>query len=145
MAAIAVEQDMSEDLAERNVRSTLVNRNVVIDEHRTSVRLEPEMWNDLRDICRREGKSIHEMCTLVNERKHHSRSLTSAIRVFLIAYYRSAATEDGHSRAGHGQGYQFLQHSSTENELTDRIYTHQDGHENSSPRWSSDGYVSRSN
>ena len=87
-------------------QSSLVNRNVVVDGRRTSIRLEAEMWNDLRDVCKREGKSLHELCTLVSSVKPQERSLTSAIRVFLLTYYRSAATEDGHSRAGHGAGYQ---------------------------------------
>jgi predicted DNA-binding ribbon-helix-helix protein len=107
---------------DKEASSTLINRNVVIDTHRTSVRLEAEMWSDLRDICRREGKSVHEICTLVNTRKDLSRSLTSAIRVFLIAYYRSAATEDGHYRAGHGQGYQFTQRNSVGTDLIGRAY-----------------------
>ena len=117
---------MMTDQAGKEPRSTLINRNVVIDSHRTSVRLEAEMWNDLRDICRRESKSIHEICTLVNSRKDESRSLTSAIRVFLIAYYRSAATEDGHYRAGHGQSYQFVQRHSVGEELIGRAYNEEE-------------------
>ena len=107
---------------EKESRSTLINRNIVVNTHRTSVRLEAEMWNDLRDICRREDKSIHEICTLIADRKHESRSLTSAIRVFLIAYYRAAATEDGHDRAGHGQDYQFMQRNSLAGDLIGRAY-----------------------
>jgi predicted DNA-binding ribbon-helix-helix protein len=99
---------MFDDNGAADKKSTLINRNVVVNNHRTSVRLEAEMWTDLREICRREGKSIHEVCSLIGERKTKQRSLTSAIRVFLIAYYRAAATEDGHSRAGHGQGYQLI-------------------------------------
>ena len=38
--------------------SALVSRNVRVDGHRTSVRLEPDMWEALRDICSREGVSI---------------------------------------------------------------------------------------
>ncbi len=87
-------------------QSSLINRNIVVDRRRTSIRLETEMWNDLADICKREGKTMHELCTLVNAVKPAGRSLTSAIRVFLISYYRAAATEDGHSKAGHGAGYQ---------------------------------------
>ncbi len=87
-------------------KGSLINRNIVVDGRRTSIRLEAEMWNDLRDICKREGKTLHELCTLVDNFKPAERSLTSAIRVFLITYYRSAATEDGHFKAGHGAGYQ---------------------------------------
>ena len=114
---------MMGDHNKEEASSTLINRNVVIDSHRTSIRLEAEMWSDLKDICRREGKSVHEICTMVNVRKDPSRSLTSAIRVFLIAYYRSAATEDGHYRAGHGQDYQFVQRHSMGSELIGRAYS----------------------
>jgi hypothetical protein len=31
-------------------------------------------------------------------------SLASSLRVFIPDYFRTSATEDGHRRAGHGQG-----------------------------------------
>jgi hypothetical protein len=31
-------------------------------------------------------------------------SLTSSLRVFILDYFRTSATEDGHNHAGHGQG-----------------------------------------
>jgi predicted DNA-binding ribbon-helix-helix protein len=82
--------------------STLVIRNVTIAGRRTSVRLEPEMWSALGEICEREGRTTHQVCSLINERKHIDSSLTAAIRVFIMAYFRAAATEEGHHRAGHG-------------------------------------------
>lgn len=87
---------------ESAVRSTLVSRNVTILGRRTSVRLEPEMWKALQDIARREGCSSHDICSLINIRKNHQTSLTAAIRVFLMLYYRAAATEEGHLKVGHG-------------------------------------------
>lgn len=83
-------------------KSTLISRNITILGRRTSVRLEPEMWNALRDISRREGCSMHDICSLINIRKNARTSLTGAIRVFLMLYYRAASTDEGHSRAGHG-------------------------------------------
>lgn len=87
---------------EDSVKSTLVSRNITILGHRTSVRLEPEMWNALKDIARREQCSTHEICSLIQLRKNLRTSLTAAIRVFLMLYYRAASTEQGHARAGHG-------------------------------------------
>lgn len=84
--------------------TSLVIRNVTIDNRRTSVRLEPEMWQALSDICRRERCSIHNLCTMISACKNGPGSLTAAIRVFIMAYYKTAATEDGHNRAGHGSG-----------------------------------------
>jgi predicted DNA-binding ribbon-helix-helix protein len=83
-------------------QSTLVSRNITVIGRRTSVRLEPEMWTALREIARRENCKIHDICSLIQMRKNPDTSLTAAIRVFLMLYYRAAATEDGHGRAGHG-------------------------------------------
>ena len=81
--------------------STLVSRNVSVNARRTSLRLEPPMWDALEEIARRENMTIHQLCTQVDARRHES-SLTAAIRVFTLSYFRAAATEDGHGRAGHG-------------------------------------------
>jgi predicted DNA-binding ribbon-helix-helix protein len=89
-------------------KSSLVSRNVTIAGHRTSVRLEPEMWNALSEICRRECATSHEICTVVSMHKPSGTSLTAAIRVFVMAYFRAASTEEGHNRAGHGPGGQMM-------------------------------------
>jgi predicted DNA-binding ribbon-helix-helix protein len=89
--------------------STLVSRNVTIGGHRTSCRLEPFMWDALYDICARERVTIHTLCTRISERKDANTSLTAAIRVFALAYFRAASTEEGHMRAAHGNGNPFTQ------------------------------------
>lgn len=83
-------------------KSTLVSRNITVRGRRTSVRLEPEMWNALREIARREQCKVHDLCSLIQLRKNPNTSLTAAIRVFLMLYYRASSTEEGHARAGHG-------------------------------------------
>ena len=65
------------------------------------------MWDALYDICSRERITIHTLCTMIDERKDPNTSLTAAIRVFALAYFRAAATEEGHSRVQHGQGRPF--------------------------------------
>ena len=60
------------------------------------------MWDALTEICRRESRTVHEICTLVS-RHRRDLSLTAALRVFIVSYFRSAATEEGHDKAGHGQ------------------------------------------
>ncbi len=62
------------------------------------------MWDSLAEICRREDMSLHEICSLIDARRQAS-SLTAAIRVFTLTYFRAAATEDGHARSGHGLLY----------------------------------------
>lgn len=87
---------------ESNKQSTLVSRNITVLGRRTSVRLEPEMWRALRDISIRERCTIHDLCSLISLRKNPNTSLTAAIRVFLMLYYRASSTEEGHQRAAHG-------------------------------------------
>ena len=92
----------SQNTEEKTIKTTLVSRNITVSGKRTSVRLEPEMWAAMREIARREECTIHEICSLIAARKNPQTSLTAAIRVFLMLYFRAATTEDGHQRAGHG-------------------------------------------
>lgn len=68
---------------------------------RTSLRLEEEIWGCLDEICQREGLTLSELCTIIDDRRHEY-SRTSAVRVFVLTYYRAAATVAGHTQAGHG-------------------------------------------
>ncbi|HUK09799.1 MAG TPA: ribbon-helix-helix domain-containing protein [Stellaceae bacterium] len=81
----------------------LVSGNVRVHGRRTSVRLEPALWDALRETCRREGKSVHDLISDIAGQRTQS-TLTASIRVFLMNYFKAAATEDGHRRAGHGSG-----------------------------------------
>ena len=81
--------------------SRLVNRNVVAERGRTSMRLEPELWDMLSEICEREAQ---DMSTLVRqiEAAGHTEGRTSAVRVYITSYFHAASTEVGHAGAGHG-------------------------------------------
>ena len=83
--------------------SNLVNRNIIVDGHRTSIRLEPAMWVALNKIAERENMTIHQLGTRIDRLRDANCGLTAAIRVFLLAYFQEAATEEGHERAGHGR------------------------------------------
>jgi predicted DNA-binding ribbon-helix-helix protein len=82
--------------------SRLVNRNVIAEHGRTSIRLEPELWTALAEICRRENISAGELIRQVERTKSHAGGRTSAVRVHILQYFRTAATELGHHTAGHG-------------------------------------------
>lgn len=83
-------------------KSSLVSRNITVLGKRTSIRLEPEMWRAVKDIAQREKCTIHDVCSLVSLRKKANTSLTAAIRVFIMLYYKASSTEEGHRSAGHG-------------------------------------------
>jgi len=81
--------------------SRLINRNVIAGRGRTSMRLEPELWDALSEICEREDQDMSAVVRQV-ESAGHTGGRTSAIRVFILNYYRTATTEHGHAAAGHG-------------------------------------------
>jgi len=110
-------------LGENEVKTTLLSRNITVQGRRTSVRLEPEMWNALYDIAKRESCSIHDICSLIHMRKNPKTSLTAGIRVFLMLYFRAAATEEGHARAGHGN-FEFMKNRAGLNNATMRKPAH---------------------
>ena len=77
-------------------RAYLINGNLVVSGHRTSVRLEKEMWAALNDVAKREGCTLYELASRIDCRKKTGQSFTSAIRVFLMMYYRNAARRAEH-------------------------------------------------
>ena len=81
--------------------SRLVNRNIIAGRGRTSMRLEPELWDALLEVCAREAVDPGQLVRRI-ERLGHAGGRTSAVRVYLLAYFRAAATEAGHADAGHG-------------------------------------------
>lgn len=83
-----------------------VHKNIKIFGRRTSVRLEPEFWSALEDIAKMEKCSIHELASFISRIKKDDRPLASALRVFVIIYYREAATQHGHDKAGHGNYFE---------------------------------------
>ena len=76
-------------------------KNVNVSGRRTSIRIEDELWRAAEELCVREGMTLHELCSLIDQYRGMS-GLTAALRVFLIVYYRLAASEHGHAEAGHG-------------------------------------------
>ncbi len=62
------------------------------------------MWDALEEICGREGMTEHELCTRIDGLDIAS-SLTAPVRVFIVTYFRGAATEKGHAGVGHGALY----------------------------------------
>jgi predicted DNA-binding ribbon-helix-helix protein len=86
-------------------KTSLISKNVTIHGKRTSVRLEPEMWQAINEIAKRQRCTIHRICSIVQDTKAPKSSLTAAIRVFIMSYFRAAATEEGHIRVGHGSNF----------------------------------------
>ncbi len=81
------------------MHGNLVSRNVTISGHRTSIRLEQATWDALDQICSIEGKTIHELCSLIEQFRRGS-SRTSLVRAFIVTYFRAAANTAGRIEGG---------------------------------------------
>lgn len=73
--------------------SSLRTRNVIVGGHRTSVRLEPALWEAFDEICRRERKSPRAVCSEAAALRREG-GFTSALRVYILAYFRTLAAEE---------------------------------------------------
>lgn len=67
-----------------------VRRVVMVDGRRTSLSLEPAFWAALDNVCVREQRSRAEIVTEI-DRARGATSLTGAVRVFVLNYFREAA------------------------------------------------------
>ncbi|MCB1782809.1 MAG: ribbon-helix-helix domain-containing protein [Alphaproteobacteria bacterium] len=72
----------------------LKKRNIKINGMRTSVRLEPQVWEILHDVAHEIGCDVNRLCEFIFERKSEESSLSSAIRVFLISYLNIKCKKD---------------------------------------------------
>ncbi len=96
---------VSEDRASDNesvsrTGAYLVSGNLVVSGHKTSVRLEDEMWAALKDVAERAGCTVYDLASRIHSRKKSGQSFTSAIRVFLMLYYRNAARRAEDAKTG---------------------------------------------
>jgi predicted DNA-binding ribbon-helix-helix protein len=101
------------------------SRNIMVSGRRTSMRLETDFWNALEEIATRQKTTVSEILTRIDRKrllkadgaprakvagKNPGKSdnedgiisLTAAARLFALAYYYKACTEDGHIAAKHG-------------------------------------------
>ena len=74
--------------------SRLVNRNIIASSGRTSMRLEPEIWDALRDICAREKVRLDDLISQI-EVQGYQGGRTSAVRVYVLQYYRKLSESPG--------------------------------------------------
>lgn len=99
----------------------LTNRRIQLDGSAVTLRIEQSYWGALDEICRREDMTAEDIiCDLARRLRQSeewqdppvtSVALANAVRVFIVGYFRQAATEKGHEQAGHGRGAWLLSNS----------------------------------
>jgi predicted DNA-binding ribbon-helix-helix protein len=69
-------------------KSQVVKRSVRIDGHLTSVSLENQFWDALKQIAKERGTTLKDLVASI-EAEPHTGGLSSAIRVFVIEHYEA--------------------------------------------------------
>ena len=67
-------------------QSLVIKRSIVVDHHKTSVSLEDDFWNALRDIAHGRGETISQLITGIDANRQ-APNLSSAIRTFVLWHY----------------------------------------------------------
>jgi len=73
------------------VKSSIVKRSVIIGGHKTSVSLENDFWDGLREIAEARQMSVSALLMTIDKGRA-STNLSSAIRVFVFEHFRAAAS-----------------------------------------------------
>ena len=73
------------------MKSSVSKRSIVIAGHKTSVSLEDEFWNSLKEIAHDRSVTLAELVARIDRNREHA-NLSSAIRLFVLGVYRDQAS-----------------------------------------------------
>lgn len=68
--------------------SPVIKRSIVVAGHKTSVSLEREFWTAMKEISDARRKTLSELVGVI-DRDRKDGNLSSAIRLFVLDYFRS--------------------------------------------------------
>jgi predicted DNA-binding ribbon-helix-helix protein len=74
--------------SKKRTKTTLIHRHVRIDDRPTSLALEPEFWQYLREIACTRKVTMGTLYSVINQHKGTHKSLASALRIFVTQHYR---------------------------------------------------------
>jgi predicted DNA-binding ribbon-helix-helix protein len=72
------------------MKSMVVKRSVLLADHKTSVSLEDDFWNALKEIADDRHLTLSELVSGIDKQRQHG-NLSSALRLFVLKYYRDKA------------------------------------------------------
>lgn len=72
------------------MKSPVVKRSIVIAGHKTSVSLEDQFWDALKEIAAEKRSTLSEVVASIDSGRNQG-NLSSAIRLFVLAHYRAPA------------------------------------------------------
>src|SRR4051812_16231348 len=72
----------------RAMTSLVPKRSTVVAGQKTSISLEDDFWNSLREIAAERGETLSGLINRVNAERGKFANLSSAVRMFVLGYYR---------------------------------------------------------
>lgn len=85
------------------MKSPVVKRSIVVAGHKTSVSLEDAFWRGLKEIAGGRGMTLSELVGTIDSGRQHG-NLSSAIRLFVLDFYRSQLSGSPEGKEGGGTG-----------------------------------------
>ncbi|WP_029003143.1 ribbon-helix-helix domain-containing protein [Azorhizobium doebereinerae] len=77
------------------MKSPVVKRSIVIAGHKTSVSLEDAFWDALKEIAGQRRLTLSDLVATIDSGRNQG-NLSSAIRLFVLDYYRGTTTGRSH-------------------------------------------------
>jgi predicted DNA-binding ribbon-helix-helix protein len=69
-------------------KSSIPKRTIFFNGKKTSVSLEDEFWNALKEIAEKRGKHLSDLAAAIDEQRERP-NLSSALRLFVLDYYKA--------------------------------------------------------
>ncbi len=79
------------------MKSPVIKRSIVIAGHKTSVSLEDAFWKGLKEIATTRDMTLSDLVATIDTDRRHG-NLSSAIRLFVLEYYRKLIADDRRGR-----------------------------------------------
>jgi predicted DNA-binding ribbon-helix-helix protein len=73
------------------MKSPVVKRSLVIGGHKTSVSLEDQFWQSLKEIAEQRSITLSALVEQIDEDRGETANLSSAIRLFVLTHFKVLA------------------------------------------------------
>ena len=85
------------------MKSLVIKRSVVVAGHKTSVSLEDAFWKGLKEIAHARDLTLSELVGAIDSEREYG-NLSSALRLFVLDFYRTQLSDLKEGRDGSDQG-----------------------------------------
>lgn len=75
-------------------------RSLTLHGHRTSVSLEAEFWEALREVAEADGRSLASLAAEIDARRDPSTGLATALRLHVLRHFRNKSRQSAPDHGG---------------------------------------------